>query len=341
MIGLTQEAAPRVAVPGLSFRASRGAEDYPAMADLNMAARLAVGVEEIVTVETLAAQYAHLTNSDVHDDLRIVELRGEPVGYVRVDWTDQTDGSRSYMTRLILRPDLRDAGIDEAMMDWAETRIGAVAAGHPDDRPRWYGALTWDADLRSREMLATRAYEPVRTFFDMIRPTLDDLPSAPLAEGFEIRPVSAADMRAVWEAEIKAFRDHWGGVEDSEDDFQRLIAGPSFDPTLHVVAFAGDEIAGAVRNEIDDAENALFERRRGLLDSVFVRRPYRRRGLARALIVASLALLRERGMTSAWLGVDGENANAALHLYESCGFERGRSTTSWRRPLGSRTEASR
>lgn len=341
MIELPQHAAPRAAVAGLSFRAFRGPQDYPTMATLNMAARLAVGVDEIVTIETLAAQYAHLTNSDVNDDLRIVELHGEPAGYVRVEWSDQTDGSRTYETRLILRPELGDRPIDEAMMDWAETRISEIAAGHPADRARWYGALTWDADLRSRAMLAERGYEPARTFFDMIRPDLEDLPSAPLAEGFEIRPVSAADMRAVWQAETKAFRDHWGGAEDSEDDFQRLIAGPSFDPSLHVVAFAGDEIAGAVRNEIDDAENALFERRRGLLDSVFVRRPYRRRGLARALIVASLALLRERGMTSAWLGVDAENVNAALHLYESCGFERGRSTTAWRRPLASQTAAVR
>jgi ribosomal protein S18 acetylase RimI-like enzyme len=333
VIELPRGAVRRDTVPGLSFRAFRGAEDYPAMAAVNMAARLAAGVEEIVTVEMLAAQYAHLTNSDVRDDLRIVELRGEPVGYVRVEWSDQTDGSRSYEIRLLLRPELRDGPIDEAMMDWAEARIAQIAGGHPADRPRWYGALTWDADLPSRAMLAERGYEPVRTFFDMIRPDLDVLPAAPLPEGFEIRPVSDAQMRAVWEAEIKAFRDHWGGVEDSEDDFQRLIAGPSFDPTLHVVAFAGDEIAGAVRNEIDDAENALFDRRRGLLDSVFVRRPYRRRGLARALIVASLALLRERGMTSAWLGVDGDNVNAAFHLYESCGFERGRSTTSWRRPI--------
>jgi ribosomal protein S18 acetylase RimI-like enzyme len=38
-------------------------------------------------------------------------------------------------------------------------------------------------------------------------------------------------------------------------------------------------------------------------------------------------------MTSAWLGVDADNANAALHLYTTCGFEIGRSTTAYRKPL--------
>jgi ribosomal protein S18 acetylase RimI-like enzyme len=77
----------------------------------------------------------------------------------------------------------------------------------------------------------------------------------------------------------------------------------------------------------------MFDRRRGLLDSVFVRRPYRQRGLGRALVLRSLEVLRERGMTTASLGVDSENPNAALHLYEACGFERIRSSTAWRKPL--------
>ena len=34
----------------------------------------------------------------------------------------------------------------------------------------------------------------------------------------------------------------------------------------------------------------------------------------------SLRLLREAGATSAWLGVDTDNPNMALGLYESCGF---------------------
>jgi hypothetical protein len=38
-------------------------------------------------------------------------------------------------------------------------------------------------------------------------------------------------------------------------------------------------------------------------------------------------------MTSAELGVDSESPNAALHLYETCGFAPVRSSTYWRKPL--------
>jgi mycothiol synthase len=179
----------------------------------------------------------------------------------------------------------------------------------------------------------------VRTFFDMVRPTLDDIPDPRLAADFAVRPVGPDRLRAVWEAEMEAVRDHWGGRDESESAFARFVGDPLTDSSLFVVGFAGDEVAGAVRNVIDDDENELLGRRRGTLDVVFVRRPYRRLGLARALILLSLALLRERGMTSAGLGVDSENANAALELYRSCGFEVRSSNTSWRKPFDPIMEA--
>jgi mycothiol synthase len=75
-----------------------------------------------------------------------------------------------------------------------------------------------------------------------------------------------------------------------------------------------------VINTISAHENAAFNRQRGWLDSVFVRRPWRRRGLAQALVARSLIALRERGITEAMLGVDSENPTGAVGVYERAGF---------------------
>jgi len=45
-------------------------------------------------------------------------------------------------------------------------------------------------------------------------------------------------------------------------------------------------------------------------------------------------MLRERGMTSAQLGVDSQNANGAPTLYRRHGFVVERSWSEWHRPLG-------
>jgi ribosomal protein S18 acetylase RimI-like enzyme len=99
-----------------------------------------------------------------------------------------------------------------------------------------------------------------------------------------------------------------------------------------VIAWDADEVAGGCINLIDHAENAEQGYLRGWLDSVFVRRRWRQRGLAKALVGRSLERLRERGMTSAQLGVDVDNTNRALDLYRNAGFEVRSSETAWRRP---------
>jgi ribosomal protein S18 acetylase RimI-like enzyme len=86
-------------------------------------------------------------------------------------------------------------------------------------------------------------------------------------------------------------------------------------------------------NVINEHENRELGRLRGLLDSVFVRRAWRGRGLGAALVARSLVLLRDSGMTSAWLGVDADNPTGALRLYEKAGFAVHTRGAAYRKPL--------
>jgi mycothiol synthase len=51
-----------------------------------------------------------------------------------------------------------------------------------------------------------------------------------------------------------------------------------------------------------------------------VRPPWRRRGIALALLLHSFAVFRERGCTRVGLGVDAESTTGALELYERAGM---------------------
>lgn len=161
----------------------------------------------------------------------------------------------------------------------------------------------------------------------------------PLPDGLEIRPIprETAALRQVFDADVEAFRDHFGWSEGSDERFAAFLEEPETDPDLWLVAFDGAEVAGAVLNGIHvspDGEQS------GWLDSIFTRRPWRQRGLARALIARSLGLLRDRGLTDASLGVDLANPNQALALYESCGFRTVSSSTAYRKPLPASPPAS-
>ena len=52
----------------------------------------------------------------------------------------------------------------------------------------------------------------------------------------------------------------------------------------------------------------------------------------------SLELLRAEGATTAYLGVDTDNDNRALGLYESCGFVVVSTSVSYRKPMPGRGE---
>jgi mycothiol synthase len=92
-------------------------------------------------------------------------------------------------------------------------------------------------------------------------------------------------------------------------------------------------VAGAVITYPQTEENERYDRRRVYVAMVSVRRPWRRRGLARALLAGSIVESREDGFTSASLGVDTDSPTGATALYESLGFAPEKTFTAYRKPM--------
>lgn len=319
-------------IPGLRFRRFAGAADLRGMVRVSNAARGADGDPEVATLAMLEVDYANLTNCDPATDILMADVDGELVAYSRVFWEDMTDGSRGYHSFGFVDPAWRRRGIGRAMLRHNERRSIEVGSGHTTDRPRSLISWGYDSALGNVALLRSEGYTPTRSFVHMIRPTLDAIDVPPIPAGLEVRPADHSRGEAVFHADAEAFLDHWGGVDASPEAYERWRGNPNFDPSLWAIAWDGDEVAGGVVGLIDPEENAEHDYLRGWLDSVFVRRPWRRRGLAGALIGRCLVILRDRGMTSAQLGVDVDNANRALDLYARAGFIVHQEETAWSKP---------
>lgn len=329
---------PTVAeMPGIRFRHFRGVDlDIPGMFAANQAARLAAGEVELVDVGSMRAMYLHLDRCDPDRDICVIESDGSIAGYARLWWDDLLDGTREYFTLSLLSPELRHRAIRRALLDWTERRRRAIAAEHRVagdglERPAWLATEHFDDDTDGAGLLAEAGYTPHRRFATLVRPDLEAIPDLPLPEGIETRPVvrEPALLRRIWEAEAEAFLDEAVAREQTEQDFAVFLDLPA-DLGLWVIAFDGDEVAAGIRNSVRARPDGTLE---GALDVVYTRRPWRRRGLARALISRSLVLLREHGAGRAMLGVDLANPNQALALYESCGFRLASSSTAWHKAL--------
>jgi mycothiol synthase len=326
------------AVPGLVIRPYAGDADVPTWVRVINAEYEADGIEERLTEEGERAWLSHVSEHfDPFRDIVIAELDGRPVGVATQQWVDTRDGAlREHRLWGAVEPAMRGRGIGRALLADNEWRARELAAAQRAVRSKVFASFCGDARPAAR-LLRRAGYEPVRWFFDMVRPSLDDIGVPPMPEGLEIRPVLPYEYAAVWRADRDAFRDHWGGSDDSEAAMRRFLESPEMDASLWQIAWDGDEIAGGVINAIRPHQNEALGIRRGWLDHVFTRRPWRRRGLARALIGRSLVLLRERGMTSAALGVDAENRTGALGLYEEAGFRVADRFAAWRKPMDATT----
>jgi len=306
-------------VPGVSFRTLRDEADYQHLADILRAAHGADGIEWVIDAATLRVEHEHRADHDPRRDVVFAEVDGTPVAYGEA-LREMKGDVAVYYTGGKVRPEFRRRGIGRSLLRRSEARLREIAAHKADAGGRAFGSWILDNEGGAAPLLLSEGYEAVRFGFGMRRPTLDDLPEVALPDGLEVRPVRPQDHRAIFDADNEAFRDSWGHGEATDEDFIAAYARPDLDTALWRVAWDGREVAGSVIVEIARMENETFGLRRGWLERVSVRRPWRRRGLASALIVSALAGLRDAGMKDAMLGVDSENQTGALRLYESLGF---------------------
>jgi len=314
------------AISGLTFRRFRGEADYPVMVSILDACNDADRLEYINTVADIATVFSHLANCDPYRDMLFAEVNGETVAFGRVWWIQESATSRLYTSLGFVHPLWRRKGLGAAMLRYNEGRLREIAGTHPagDKTLR-----TWatDGEYGALALFASSGYRPVRHYVEMIRPIDVPLPAAPMPQGMDVRPVEPDHIRAIWEAKEEALRDHWGYAPATEQDYERWTRGRVFTPHLWKVAWDGEQVAGMVLNRLDEAQNAQYRRRRGYSHGVFVRRPWRRRGLARSLLTQSIEMFRELGMEETALGVDTQNPSGALNLYESVGYRMTRQHT--------------
>ena len=325
--------AAEAPIAGLTFRRLRLPEDARPLSKLHNAAAEADHTEEVGTPAEWEHWLAHPSGMDPMTDALVVELGGEIVAYAQARIDQDNDGGRNYLTGGEVAVARRGQGIGRTLLHHNERHLRALAAAHPADLEKRFESWSYDSQVRCNRLLESESYETVRYFFEMLRPDLEEIPDLPLPEGLEIRPLLPEQYRQVFQADVEAFRDHWGGMDETDDAFHRHFSGPNFRPDLVRVAWDGDEVAGVVNNQALTGYNEKTGARRGILNGVSVRRPWRRRGLARALVADSLRGLRDAGFTSAALGVDADNPTGALGVYEATGFVVERKGRTYRKPL--------
>jgi len=258
---------------------------------------------------------------DLESDTRVVLTpAGEIIGYVEV-W-DITEPHVRVWSWGRVHPDYRGQGIGTYLLRWAEERARQAVPKAPPGVRVTVRQGVLHQDESAQKLLEEAGFKVIRHFWRMLI-ELDGPPSTPeWPAGITVRAfVPKEDDRATVAAVREAFKDHWGYVESPfEQELEQwrhwINNSEDFDPSLWFLALDGDEIAGMSLCWPKVPEDPEM----GIVDTLGVRRPWRRKGLALALLHHSFGEFYRRGKPKVCLGVDSESLTGATRLYEKAGM---------------------
>lgn len=208
-------------------------------------------------------------------------------------------------------PGFEGRGLGSAIIDWTEAETRARLAQGSTARV-WNSVQAGNAGAIA--LLERYGYASIRSFWQMTMDLDDSFEAGAAPEGVTIRPaLLPVDGPAAQSVLNTAFRSHFGHVEETFEEWMaQQEADDTWDPTLGVLAEIDGTIVGFSNNGVIDGVGYVFEL--GVLPEM------QGRGIGRALLRHSFAMLAGRGIARGRLGVDTQNVTGAVELYRSVGL---------------------
>jgi mycothiol synthase len=234
----------------------------------------------------------------------IVTVGGEIAGYA---YLDSPSAQGEVTGELVVRPDSRRQGLGRALAG----ELAAAAGGH-------VLRLWAHGDLPAAAALArTAGFERFRALWQMRRSLLEPPDQPVLPPGRTLRTFVPGQDEDEWlSLNGRAFAKHPEQGGWTRHDLDLREREPWFDPAGFFIAEADGLMTGFHWTKVQDPGL-------GEVYVVGVDPAEQGSGLGRALTLAGLHHLRDRGMAQAMLYVDEDNV-PAIRMYEAIGFARAR-----------------
>jgi mycothiol synthase len=259
---------------------------------------------------------------DLKTSLRVVESeQGQVIGgMLIIDLASPPVHPRAYGC---VSPDYEKQGIGTFLINWAEQRSRQAIERVPDGARVSMYLQASDSHEPTRRLFEKLNLVPVRYSWFMITDLEEKPPEPKWPEGIRLSSYKEyPNLEVVHRAIDEAFQDHWGRV-DAEDNEERLErfrhsveSNETFDPELFYLAMDGEEIAGAAYCSPRFGGDPEI----GIVETLGVRRPWRRQGIALALLHHAFGEFYRRGHKHVGLGVDSQNLSGATRLYKKAGM---------------------
>ena len=256
---------------------------------------------------------------------------GVPRAYARISKNKEGEKAHGFGC---VDPQWQRRGVGSALLGWLEARTRQRFAEDTGTAPR-LRIFMEQKQRHQAALLARSGYHVVRYFNEMHRPLTAPLPQMVLAAGLELVTMGPEMSEAVRLAHNQAFADHWGSEPRDEESWRFTVNDPLARPDLSAVvleARTGD-VAGYQLASHDPESAVTRGFSEGYTELLGVRREFRGRGIAQALLADAMRRFAAAGMDKASLDVDSENPTGALALYLKMGYHPVNRSMAWDKVL--------
>lgn len=297
-------------------------DDVPALVDIVNAIFAHRGQDRRTTEQNMRNDLQE-PDFDITHSTRIVHTNeGQAVGYAIVYDTGKPPISNWLSVEV--HPDYVDTVVGEHLMAWGLVRAQEAIVRCPDDARVIVRAGTLVGYTPDERLYEKMGMSLVRYFFRMLISMEEAPPTPVMPEGMSIRLYEhPQDLRVMVETFVESFRDHWGFWEEPiEDEIKfwkhHLENDSLFDPSL--IFLAVDDATGEVGGLCLCRSEEWSDPKVAYVADLGVKRAYRKRGLALAMLHHAFGELWRRGRTGVSLYVDASSLTGATRLYERAGM---------------------
>ena len=237
------------------------------------------------------------------------------------------EGEMRYWLDWAIHPAWRHQRIGEAATTWLRDRglewwLQRREGGSCD--PLWMGAHVDEKLALRTTQMAAAGFEAERWFSDM-KVSFDQVPPDALPviipDGIDVVQFDDSLSEAVRVAHNRTFATVPGAQRVSRRVWEHIMAANTVQQGWSWVALADGQVAGYAISSGHPSEWAEDGYSEGWTEFLGTVPEWRGRGVARALLTASLCSFAEAGLTGAGLGVDADSAEAAYHLFSDLGYQ--------------------
>jgi GNAT superfamily N-acetyltransferase len=249
------------------------------------------------------------------DSLAFLDAHGRLSAYVVL----YRRGDDALISDGYVHPEHHGRGLGSVLVEWLEEET------RRRERPVARSSLL-AGDRAAASLFEGRGFEAVRHFYRMMI-DLDSPPTGPdWPEGFEVFSFQPGDEEAIHAVIEEGFADHWGHEAHDLEHWQTTrFDQPWWDPSLVYLVRQGSEVVAGEVNAVRFGG--------GWIGHLATRKPWRGKGLGRALLLHAFAEFHRRGDTRISLAVDSQNETGATALYESVGMRVGSQWDVWEKRL--------